>query len=164
VPTVKGYMGTDFIPRKATLWRLTEHRTNAAGPTRDYLDADIADAERAYNLYLARITSKNAASLGVRRASITRENARDYGKSLALETAGSASHDVERSSSCPSHPMRHSIAGRSQEALSRASGRGPREEGVRPATAGTLNKVKRNPAETREVHRPSRERGLRTSS
>jgi hypothetical protein len=62
VPTVKGYMGTDFIPRKATLWRLTEHRTNAAGPTRDYLDG-TSRMRSAHTTFIWRVSTRRTLRL-----------------------------------------------------------------------------------------------------
>jgi DNA-binding transcriptional regulator YhcF (GntR family) len=51
----KGHMGLrGDEQRRATRWRLTEYRCEDGQPTRDYLDTDINEAERQYNLYFSR--------------------------------------------------------------------------------------------------------------
>ena len=51
----QGHMGLrGDEQRRATRWRLTQHRCGDHQPTQDYIDIDTVEAERTYNLSLVR--------------------------------------------------------------------------------------------------------------
>ena len=71
--------------RRATRWRLTEHRCGENLATRDYIDIDIDEAERRCNIKNARPNTRNDTShLEVR----ARTGEGDVEKMASAETRG----------------------------------------------------------------------------
>lgn len=108
----KGHIGVrGYEQRRATRWRLTQHRCGDNQATRDHIDVDVVEAEREYNLYFPRGTTSHHTYDYVPRTRMTTSHVPISGRSESQERAGVKYDDIPRRVSPTCDDVPQSIAG-----------------------------------------------------
>jgi hypothetical protein len=134
----KGHMGLrGDEQRRATRWRLTVYGCGDSQPTRDYLDTDIDEAERQYNLYLLRTPRGHDTYPDGERTRPPTGDVEKMAESEAQEDREDTRHVVPRRKSTTYPDAAQSIAGETRVDGGGGDKKHPRPARVLPA-AGSL--------------------------